>query len=90
MIPTRRLQLKCLIEGETIVFPVTAERDDEVSSLKKSIQIERALGSLKGIDPHTLELWKVSAIDEPLCEMTLHFLAHGLHIYRRQASRHSP
>ncbi len=70
---TRRLN--CLIEGENTVFPVTAVCDDEFSDLKKSIQKERARSRLKDIDPHTLELWKVSAIDEPLCEMTLLFSA---------------
>ncbi|KAM6495491.1 hypothetical protein JOM56_008197 [Amanita muscaria] len=51
-------QLKCLIEGEDIVFLVPAVQNDEVSNLKKSIQKERARSSLKDIDPHTLELWK--------------------------------
>ena len=60
------LRLKCLIEGEDIVFPVTVVRDDEVSDLKEKIQSKRALDSLKDVGPHTLELWKVSAIDEPL------------------------
>ena len=83
------LQLKCLIEGESIVFPVTAVCDDEVSDLKKSIQKERVLGSLKDIDPHTLELWKVSAIDEPLCEMTLFFSAQGFQLHPLQAKQHS-
>jgi hypothetical protein len=69
------LRLRCLIERENIVFPVTVACGKEVSDLKKSIQKERALSSLKDIDPHTLELWKVSAIDDPLCEMTLLFLA---------------
>ena len=84
------LRLKCLIEGEDIVFPVTVVRDDEVSDLKEKIQSKRALDSLKDVGPHTLELWKVSAIDEPLqCEMTLLFSAQGLQLYRRQARRHS-
>ncbi|KIL57441.1 hypothetical protein M378DRAFT_171770, partial [Amanita muscaria Koide BX008] len=76
------LRLKCLIEGEDIVFPVTAGCNDEVSDLKKLIRSERALGSLKDIDPHTLELWKVSTIDEPLCEMTPLFSAQELQPYR--------
>jgi hypothetical protein len=83
------LRLKCLIEGEAIVFAVNAVCDDEVSDLKKSIQSERALGSLKDIDPHTLELWKVSATDEPLREMTLLFSAQGLQPHRRQTKQHS-
>jgi hypothetical protein len=35
------LLLNCLIEGESIVFPVTVGRDHKVSDLKKAIQIER-------------------------------------------------
>ena len=66
MLTSATLRIKCLIEGETIVFPVTAGRDDEVSDLKEFIQSKRALDSLKDVDPYTLELWKVSAIDEPL------------------------
>ncbi|KAM6493348.1 hypothetical protein JOM56_011482, partial [Amanita muscaria] len=52
------LRLKCLIEGEDIVFPVTAVGDNEVSDLKEFIQSKRALDSLKDVGPHTLELWK--------------------------------
>ena len=65
------VRLNCLIEGEDIVFPVTAVCDDDVSNLKQSIQRTRALDSLKDVGLHTLEWWKVSAIEEPLCEMTL-------------------
>ncbi|KIL60446.1 hypothetical protein M378DRAFT_82150 [Amanita muscaria Koide BX008] len=54
------LRLNCLIEGEDIVFTTTAAGDDNVSNLKKSIQKERALDSLKDVGPHTLELWKVN------------------------------
>ncbi|KIJ98266.1 hypothetical protein K443DRAFT_212907 [Laccaria amethystina LaAM-08-1] len=52
------LRLNCLIDGEDIVFTVTATGDDNVSDLKKSIQKKRVLGRLKDVDPHTLELWK--------------------------------
>ncbi|KAI0296510.1 hypothetical protein B0F90DRAFT_1745842 [Multifurca ochricompacta] len=54
------LQLKCLIEGEAIVFPVTAVRNKkpEVFNLKEFIQSKRALDRLKDVGPHTLELWK--------------------------------
>jgi len=45
-------------------FEVTVGRDWVVSALKKEIKMERALGVLKDVDPHALELWKVSAIDE--------------------------
>ena len=53
--------LNCLIERESIIFPVAVTRDSRVGYLKKAIQRERALSTLKGVDPHTLELWKVSA-----------------------------
>ena len=70
--------LNCVIEGEHIVFVVPVGPEDVVSGLKELIQSKRALDSLKGVGPHTLELWKVSAIDEPLlCEMTLLSLAQG-------------
>jgi hypothetical protein len=65
------LELSCLIEGESIVFEVTVGRNWGVSALKKAIKSERALGTLKDVGPHTLELWKVSAIDESRCEVTL-------------------
>ena len=52
-------KLNCLIEGETIVFPVTAGRDWVVGELKEAIHSKRALDNLK--DAHALELWKVSA-----------------------------
>ena len=65
-------RVNCLIEGESIVFPVTVGRDWVVGELKEAIQSKRVLGTLKDVDPHTLELWKVSAIDESrLCEVTL-------------------
>ena len=60
------LHLNCLIEGEAIVFLVDVVRDISVSGLKEVIQSKRTLDSLKDVGPHTLELWKVSAIDESL------------------------
>ena len=81
--------LNCLIEGESNIFVVRVWPEDVVSELKESIQSKRALDSLEGVGPHTLELWKVSAIDEPLCEMTSPFSAQGLQLYRRRARRHS-
>ena len=57
-------RLNCLIKSESIVFLVTVGRDCVVSELKKEIQKERALDTLKNVGPHTLELWKVSVIDE--------------------------
>ena len=56
-------RLNCLIEGKSVVFLVTVGCDCVVSDFKKEIR-ERALDILKDIDPHTLELWKVSAINE--------------------------
>ena len=69
--PDGSCRLNCLIEGESIVFVVTVGRDCVVSDLQEVIQSKRALDTLKDVGPHTLELWKVSAIDEPLCELTL-------------------
>ena len=60
------VKLNCLIEDDAIVFLVDVVRDISVSGLKEVIQSKRALGSLKNIDPHTLELWKVNTIDESL------------------------
>ena len=39
---------------EDIIFPAL------VSTLKKEIQHERTMDTLKDVGPHTLELWKVS------------------------------
>jgi hypothetical protein len=63
-------QLNCLIKGESIIFLVTAGCNCMVSDLKEDVQRKEAMGILKDIDPHTLELWKVSAIDESRCEVT--------------------
>jgi hypothetical protein len=41
-----------------------------VSNLKEEIQGKRAMGVLKNIDPHTLELWKVSTINKSQCKVT--------------------
>ena len=57
-------RLNCVIEGESIVFIVTVERGWAVSDLKKEIKRERAEDTLRDVGAHTLELWKVSAIDE--------------------------
>ena len=83
------LLLNCLIQGEDKIFTVTAAGDKNVSFLKKSIQEERVLGTLKGVDPHDLELWKVNVIDDPLCEMTLLFSAQGFQPHRRQTTLRS-
>jgi Crinkler effector protein N-terminal domain len=63
-------RLNCLIENEYIPFIVTVGRDYVVSELKEEIQGKRAMDILKDVGPHTLELWKVSAIDESRCEVT--------------------
>ena len=57
-------KLTCLIEGESIVFSVTVSRDCVVSDLKVEIAKKRERGTLKDVGPQTLELWKVSVIDE--------------------------
>ncbi|KIL63401.1 hypothetical protein M378DRAFT_669616 [Amanita muscaria Koide BX008] len=52
-------RLWCLIEGESShdIFSVTVGRDCEVSDLKIAIK-SKLPNTLKGIGPHTLELWK--------------------------------
>ena len=67
---TQSRELHCLIAGESIVFIITMGCDYKVSHLKGVIQKERGLDTLKDVGPHTLELWKVSGIDELRCEMT--------------------
>jgi hypothetical protein len=67
---TQSRRLNCLIGGESVVFLVIMGCDNVVSGLKEEIQKRRALGPLKDVDPHTLELWKVSAIDESRCGVT--------------------
>lgn len=79
--------LNCLIEDEYRVFRVNVGLNDVVDDLKKSIQSERALSILKNIDPHTLELLKVSIIDDLRCEVTSPLSAKGP--YRCDARRHS-
>ena len=59
------LKLQCLIEGESTVFDIgVPHASASVGDLKKSIQKERELGVLKGVDPVTLELWRVGALDK--------------------------
>ena len=64
------LRLLCVIEGETEAFLIDVEGASwhnpryMVGDLKKRIQEERKDGSLSGVDPHSLVLWKVRAIDE--------------------------
>ncbi|KAF8343363.1 hypothetical protein F5887DRAFT_1283597 [Amanita rubescens] len=48
----------CLIEGEFIVFLVTVEHDYAVDEFKRVIKGKREEGTLKDVDPPTLELWK--------------------------------
>jgi hypothetical protein len=59
------LKLQCLIEGESTVFEVRVPHASAtVGDLKEDIQKKRELGVLKGVDPVTLELWKVCALDK--------------------------
>jgi Crinkler effector protein N-terminal domain len=64
------LRLYCVIEGETEVFPVDVEGASWhnpryiVSDLKRRIREERKDDSLANVGVHSLELWKVRAIDE--------------------------
>lgn len=55
-------QLNCLIQGDCVVFPVRVECNLGVGGLKEVIQSKRAMGVLKDIDPHPMEVWKVRAM----------------------------
>jgi hypothetical protein len=59
-------RLRCLIEGESVVFTVQVPCDLEIGDLKELIQSKRQLDTLKDVGPQILELWKVSVIDENL------------------------
>jgi len=63
-------RLNCLIEGESVVFTVEESCRIEIGDLKEGIQRKRAMVILKDIDPHTLELWKVSTINKSRCQVT--------------------
>jgi hypothetical protein len=74
----RQLKLRCLIEGEYKAFPVTVKHNWDVGELK--IQIKTACAvTLKDVDAHALELWKVSAIGDLRCEVTSLLSAQGPH-----------
>jgi hypothetical protein len=45
-----------------MVFTVEESCRIEIGDLKEVIQRKRAMSILKGVDPHALELWKVSAV----------------------------
>jgi hypothetical protein len=63
-----KLDLLCLIEGESTVFTVTVSGTIKIEGLKVAIRNERARDTLREVGPHVLDLWKVSAIDEPRLE----------------------
>lgn len=60
-------ELRCVIEND-LMFTVEVPCHIEIRDLKQVIQQDRAKDLLKGVSPDTLELWKVSAIDESRCE----------------------
>jgi hypothetical protein len=68
------LQLLCVIEGETEVFPIDVEESlwrnpkFTVGHLKEKIQEKRKNSSLAGVDAHILVLWKVRAIEDSRCQ----------------------
>jgi hypothetical protein len=62
--PSLKLRLCCVIDGEGLVFPVDIPTQVDVVDLKKEIQSERAQDILQDVGPHTLELWKVPIMDE--------------------------
>jgi len=69
-------RLHCLIEGESVVFTVEESCRIEIGDLKEGIQRKRAMVILKDIDPHTLELWKMTAINESRCQVTYMAYSH--------------
>ena len=71
--------LRCLIEGESAVFTVQVSSRTEIGDLKEVVQRKRALDTLKNVSPHTLELWKVSAINESRCDMAYSYTTTGQH-----------
>jgi hypothetical protein len=55
--------LNCLIQGETLVFPVSVVPSWPVGYLKELVHSNRALDTTSGLkDPHVLELYKASPI----------------------------
>ena len=71
-------RLNCVIEGEYKILQVTVEHSCwMISYLKEVIQNEAKHGTLKDVDPYTLELWKVSPINDLRFEMTSLFSAQG-------------
>ena len=51
--------LQCLIEGESLLFKVTATGSLDMMDLKRLIKEERKNGMLKNVDAADLMLWKV-------------------------------
>ena len=49
------------LSNELVVFTIEESCRIEIGEV---IQRNRAMGILKDVDPHTLDLWKVSAIDD--------------------------
>jgi len=62
--------LNCLIENDPFLFPVEGSYCAPIGVLKEAIQRMRAMDILKDVGPHTLDLWKVSAIDESRREVS--------------------
>jgi hypothetical protein len=59
----------CLIENDSIVFPVAGTFSAPIGVLKVAIQELRAMDILKDVGSQTLDLWKVSTIDESRYEV---------------------
>jgi hypothetical protein len=51
--------LVCLIEGDTVVFPVESEGNSSIMKLKEDIKEKRKNGVLRSVDAVDLILWKV-------------------------------
>jgi hypothetical protein len=54
--------LVCLVEGESLLFPVTPTGDMHIWDLQKLIKEETKNGVLNGVDSKDLILWKVMSL----------------------------
>jgi len=78
------IELFCLVEGDTTVFPVTIAIDDHVSSLKKLVH-QNGVDNMKiPVLPKDLTLWK---LNEPVLIKPIRSLVSRLPSQRRDLSR---
>jgi hypothetical protein len=66
--------LLCLIEGDTVVIPVSVAANKPIAILKDLIHAKRKSSAFGGIDAKDLVLWKVSDILESTSNIYVPFL----------------